>query len=428
MKIKKYIIISVVIILSNITFGQNDLSFYIDKAVRHNPLLIDLTNQKKLTNLNIQKTIKSLNSPTVSIQSNILFAPVLAFDNNQTKLLLNPNNPTDYLGYGIANSNGGQYQGLVNINKNILTIQKVNIYEQYNQELNKRIDNQVNLNKHLLEKQVTDQYLQLLNSQRLIIVTDSLFQLLTHQKEIIAQLAEKGLAQLADIKLIEIEIKNIELQKKNYKINFNTNLLLLNNLCGILDSTTQSVSELDIKVNINSKECNFTKQFGIDSTIAFYNQEINNLKYKPTLNLFANAGLSGVQFNQLPQRFGLSAGVGFNWVLYDGHQKSINEQAKLIQQETATYYKNNTALTIQNQKTSLLNRINTIDEQLNEYENQIKDYKVVLSLYQQSIQQGQISIINYTIVLKSILNIRINFYQLKTQKELLINEYNYWNW
>lgn len=428
MKIKRNIIFCIIIILSNITFGQNDLSFYIEKAVSNNPRLMGLTNQKKINNLNTQKSIKNLNSPTVSIQSNFLFAPVLSFDNNQTKFLLNPNNPSDYLGYGIANSNGGQYQGFVSVNKSVLTTQKTTIYEHYNQELNKRIDNQINLNKHLLEKQVTDQYLQLLKSQRLIVVTDSLSILLIQQKEIIAQLAEQGLAQLADIKLIEIEIKNIEFQKKTYQINYNNNLLLINNLCGISDTTTNSVSEIDIKVNVNSTTSHFTEQFGIDSTIAFYNQEINNLKYIPTINLFANGGLSGVQFNQLPQRFGVSAGVGFNWIIYDGHQKSINEQIKLVKQETAIYNKSNTALTIQNQKTSLLSRINTIDKQLFDYKNQIKDYKAVLLLYQQSIQQGQLSIINYTTVLKSILNLRINYLQLKTQKELLVNEYNYWNW
>ncbi len=428
MKIKKSIILSAIIILSNVTFGQNDLSYYIENAIGSNPVLLDLNNQKKLTDLNLQQTIGVINNPTVSMQSNLLFAPVLAFDNNQTKLLLNPNTPTDYFGYGLANSNGGQYQGLLNVNKSILNTQKINTYQEYNQELNKKIDNQITLNKHLLEKQVTDQYLQLLNSQRLVVVVDSLTTILNNQKEIISTLAQNGLALLADVKFLEIEIKNIQLQKKTYINNFKSNLLLLNNLCGIADTTTNAVVEINLEANLNSNSNLFTAQYTIDSTIANYNQEIKNLKYKPTVNLFANGGMSGVQFNQFPKRFGVSAGIGLNWLIYDGHQKDLNEQTKLIQQETASFYKENTALTIQNKKASLLNRINTLDVQLSDYENQINDYNKVLELYQQSIQQGQMSIINYTTVLKSILNVRINYYQLKTKKELLTNEFNYWNW
>ena len=428
MKIKQSIIISVIIILSNVTFGQNDLSYYIENAINNNPVLLDLNNQKKLTDLNIQQTIGIINNPTVSVQSNLLFAPVLAFDNNQTKLLLNPNTPTDYFGYGLANSNGGKYQGLVNANKSIFNTQKINTYQQYNQELNKRIDNQIILNKHLIEKQVTDQYIQLLNGQRLVIVVDSLITILNNQKEIISTLVQKGLALLADVKFLEIEIKNIQLQKKNYLNNFKSNLLLFNNLCGITDTTTKAVIEIDIKTNLNSNSEQFTAQYTIDSTIANYNQEIKNLKYKPTVNIFANGGVSGVQFNQFPQRFGVSAGIGLKWLIYDGHQKDLNEQTKTIQQETATFYKEYTILTIQNNKSSLLDRINTLNVQLNDFENQINEYNEVLKLYQQSIQQGQMSIVNYTTVLKSILNIRINYYQLKTKKELLINEFNYWNW
>ncbi|MBL4886907.1 MAG: hypothetical protein JKZ03_00220 [Flavobacteriaceae bacterium] len=113
------------------------------------------------------------------------------------------------------------------------------------------------MNKHILEKQVIDQYLLLLNSQRLIIVVDSLAIVLSNQKEIITTLAQSGQALLADVKFIEVEIKNIQLQKKTYLNNFKSNLLLLNNLCGISDSTTISVSEMDAQVSLTQLENRF---------------------------------------------------------------------------------------------------------------------------------------------------------------------------
>jgi len=59
---------------------------------------------------------------------------------------------------------------------------------------------------------------------------------------------------------------------------------------------------------------------------------------------------------------------------------------------------------------------------------QLTEFQKLLEFYKQELSRGQISVINYIATLKSMIVTQRDFILLQTNKQLLINLYNYWNW
>jgi outer membrane protein TolC len=79
-------------------------------------------------------------------------------------------------------------------------------------------------------------------------------------------------------------------------------------------------------------------------------------------------------------------------------------------------------------KSKILAELNSITERLVLTEDQLKEYQKLLDLYKLELSRGQISVINYINVLKNMATTQRDFVLLQSNKQLLINLYNYWNW
>ena len=79
-------------------------------------------------------------------------------------------------------------------------------------------------------------------------------------------------------------------------------------------------------------------------------------------------------------------------------------------------------------KTKILNELQSYTSRINIAEQQLKEYETLLNLYKKEILTGQLSIINYVMVLKNMATMQKDNAILSTQKQSLINAFNYWNW
>lgn len=75
-----------------------------------------------------------------------------------------------------------------------------------------------------------------------------------------------------------------------------------------------------------------------------------------------------------------------------------------------------------------LSELNRYDERERMLENQVAEYESVLSDYNKEMVVGQVSMLDYITVLRNKIQTEKDRLLLRTNKQLVIAAYNYWNW
>jgi hypothetical protein len=171
-----------------------------------------------------------------------------------------------------------------------------------------------------------------------------------------------------------------------------------------------------------------TERYRLDSLNLVATQKIFELKYKPTVSLFANTGLNAVYAPTIPNRLGIAAGINFTLNLTDGKQRDITQQRTAVLMRTTKLYKDFFYNQNSVRKNRILTELKSIGERVSLTEDQLKEYQKLLEFYKQELSRGQISVINYITTLKTMAITQRDFVILKTNRDLLVNLYNYWNW
>jgi outer membrane protein TolC len=418
-----------VLISSSSLLQAQTLEFYIDQAKANSPLIQDNRNQSEAARLEADRLKAFYTKSQISLTGSYLFAPVISRDNGQSKLDLNPSGSTEnYSGYDLAASNGGVYQGLLNINQPLFNgvryetaAEQVLIGAQINQ-------NNIQLSAHDLEKFITDQYILCLQDYKQTEYLVNLIRIITDQKSMVSKLVENGIAKQSDLSLLNIEQKTQQTALNTFRATYRRDLMDLRVLCGITDTTYQVLEEIDLQPHEEVKTSRFTERYRLDSLNLIAAQKVFELKYKPVVSLFANTGLNAVYAQTIPNRLGLSGGVNFTMNLTDGKQRDITQQRTTVLMKTTQLYKNFFYNQNSVRKNRILTELKSIGERLTLTEDQLKEYQKLLEFYKQELSRGQISVINYITTLKNMAITQRDLVILKTNKALLINLYNYWNW
>ena len=61
-------------------------------------------------------------------------------------------------------------------------------------------------------------------------------------------------------------------------------------------------------------------------------------------------------------------------------------------------------------------------------ENQLNEYDEILSEYARKLAVGQVSVLDYLMVLRNKISVERDRLLLDTNRKLIITAYNYWNW
>lgn len=426
-KIQKFYFI-LLLFWSALGVAQNDLNFYIKTAKNNSPLITDNKNQTQANQQEIERLKAFYTKPQIGITANYLLAPIFSNDINNKGIQLNPTNAENYYGYDLGATTGGQYQALLNLSQPLFNRKRFKtVTEQI--DVNSKINqNNIKLSEHDIEKIITDQYLICIQDKKQIVTVNQMITILENQKSILNKLVTNSIYKQSDETLLNIEYQNYQGQLATLKANYQRDLFDLNILCGIDDNTVINLTENVIELTSEKKSSAFVEKFNLDSLNLATQQKIIELKYKPQLNAFVNTGLNAVNINTLSSRFGLSAGLSFTYSLFDGNQKKITRNKTEELQKTVTAYKLNFNNQNSMRKTKILAELNSYPERIKILEQQSKEYDMLLDSYKKEMLVGQLSIINYIITLKNKMALARELTLLQTQQQLLINNYNYWNW
>src|SRR5680860_1280146 len=88
---------------------QHDLNYYVEKAKINSPFIHQNQNDKKLGELDLEQLKSIYSKPEITAEAGVLFAPIIAHENNKNQFRLTTKDVTDYTGYDLAATDGGQY-------------------------------------------------------------------------------------------------------------------------------------------------------------------------------------------------------------------------------------------------------------------------------------------------------------------------------
>lgn len=407
--------------------AQNNLDFYIHQAELNSPLLQKQENNKTLIELDLKQFNAVYKSPIVNLNSNVLFSPIVSVNGNSKKLEWVSTGSTNYYGYDLGSSNGGQYQAMVSVNQPLFTRKYLTAQQNNANQLQEQNLLAAQLTKAELKQIVTHHYLLCILSQKQKENIQQIIQVLQEQIQQMQVLVKEGVYKLIDLKLLEIELQNNRIEEEQLNGNYRDNFNALKLLCGINDSSVNTLEEINLSLNTPLQTNSlFTEQFRLDSLLVKATQEIYNLKYLPQINAFGDAGLNATYLPGF-NRLGFSVGLSLTWNLFDGNQRKINDEKTSIQLSNINtdlkYFESQNNI----RKRNLLSQIDNLDQQLSLINKQLSEYKNLLDLYKIEIKESLISVLELKTLIREISAKQ----QIKTNtlisKEILINAFNYWN-
>ena len=405
-----------------------DLNYFLEKAKSNSPLINRSKNENIIADLDLSQVRSILSKPEISIESGVLFAPIISHDNNSNKFQFVSEGADKYTGYDLAVTEGGQYQAVVSVKQSLFTASKYQVYSEMNDISHRINENNIALTIHETEQLVTYQYLLCLKSGLEVENSSLILKELGEQISILKKLVENAVYKQTDLLLLQIEYKNYEVELNMRKADYRNNFYDMNLLCGINDTTLHEIQEINLQLKTaNSTSSQFLTSYSLDSLNILKSLSIEELKYKPEVGLFADAGLNAVYLPSF-NRFGFSTGLTFKMNLFDGRQKEIMRNRAVINLNSIGFEKNNFITKNDIYKNKTISNIKSLDERLIIIEEQSSQYKTLFDVYTRELSQGEISALAYKYLLKDISAKMRERLLLKMEKQMLINSYNYWNY
>lgn len=394
------------------SFSQDkDLSYFLAKAQKNSPLLIDLKNQTRSNSID-SLIIRATYKTQINANALIYYAPTTR----------------DSLGYDAALSNNHSLSALIGAKKNIIPKSVVN--SQANSY--KLIREALVLNKKIavkdLNKAITSQYIAASGTLEQINYNQKIEKLLQNEGLILKKLTQNSVYKQTDYLIFLSTIKNQEYTVLQFKQQYQNDLGLLNYISGEVDSTFVKLKkpEIELKDARNREKSIFFKQFEIDS-LKFQNQNklIDNA-YKPQFSLLADAGyLSSFAVNPY-KNFGFSVGAGLTIPIFDGGQRALNHQKNTVNLETNLAYKTNFSNQYKQQILLLNQKLKQVTNSDLQLKSQLKIVEALIEAHKKLLVTGDAQITEYVLAVGNLINIKNAISQNEINKLQLINELNYW--
>jgi outer membrane protein TolC len=320
----KLFIALVLFLFPAIVFPQTrSLDYYINAGIQNSPLLNDLKNQLSATSID-SLLVRAARKPLIEAKSQLLYAP---YYHN--------------LGYDEVITDGGNYQAVAAVTQNIFNrrelenkLQALEIQKQF-------VGNTAKLSIAELKKAITDQYITSYSDYYDIQFNSSFLGLMHTENDIVKQFVVSGIYNQTDYLALLVETQGQEVLVDQLKYQYNKDLRLLNQLCGLTDTLTYELQEpqFNLAETGDTTYSPFFRQFVIDSLKLVNERSALDIRYRPKINWFADAGALSSTPGNLYRHFGYSVGASLSVPIYDGQQKNLEIRKLSISENTISNYR-----------------------------------------------------------------------------------------
>lgn len=407
--------------------AQRSLDYFIGQAHKNSPLIVSYRNQKAIDAEEMVRLKAAYTHSRLELSGDWLVVPILTKDDGTTRFKVDAQNASSYAGYDLGQTSSHLNAGLSWMKpltgakglKDEVDLLKIS------QALS---DNQIQLTEHELTRLVTEQYLLCELDEENQHSFQAIDTLIANEMEMVTKLSNRGLASPTDVQLLKIERQSNDNRKQAARQSFLAHHAELNTLCGIQDTTTLVPAAIDLQPLPASSSSAFLQQYRLDSLQAHAQYRTYLNLYRPQLSAYADAGTQTGVFQDVYKRWGASAGLHLSWTLSDGKQLQNRKRQMKLQQNTTEVERQHTQLVRQTNLRSALEQIKLQDLQIHQADHQLADYVKLLSDFQKEILAGRRSAVDYVNLLQSYRQQVSALNEMKINRKLLVNTYNYWNW
>jgi outer membrane protein TolC len=396
--------------LTLIAYNQSrNLDFYLNQGIQNSPLINDYRNQIRSA-ISDSLLVRAAKKPLIEAKSQLLYSP---FYKN--------------FGYDEVITDGGNYTGVVSVSQNIFNKKELtNKYKAVDiQKI--ALNNSSRITVTELKKDITGQYLSAFLSYTDFLFNKNFLELMEKENEIIKQFVKNGIAKQTDYLSLLVETQSQEILISQLKNQYKKDLSLLNQLCGLKDSLWYELSdpEIGIKGSAEIAKLPAYLQYKIDS-IRIENEKIAiDIRYKPKISWFADAGFLTSNPWSFYKHFGYSAGMSLSVPLYDGKQRVIEKQKLEFNESSRQVYQNTYYKQYFQQIQQLNEELRNLKEMSVRFGDQLKTSDQLLKALKDQLESGIIQITEYINALKNFKTINRNINLLNMQKLQVINDMNF---
>jgi outer membrane protein TolC len=384
------------------------LDYYLTEGLRNSPLLNEYRNRISSAKSD-SLLIRASKMPLIEAKSQLQYSPVY---NN--------------FGYDEVITDGGNYMAVMGVSQKIFNKQEINNKYESASILKKSISNASQISELELNNVITNQYLTAFSTYIDFSFNKSLLGLIVKENEIVKQLVISGVYKQTDYLSVIVASQSQEIFVSELKTQFRKDLMLLNQLCGLTDTAWYELTDPNLLIKGNSdvsKTPSFI-QYKIDSVRIENEKMAIDIRYRPKVNWFADAGVLTSKPMTFYKNFGYSVGIGLSVPVYDGNQRSI-EKKKLgfdenSRQVYADTYKNQYYFKIQ----QLKDELNSLNKLSISVENQLKTSTQLIRALKDELEAGLIQMAEYILALKNFQSTSRNLNMINIQKSKIINDMN----
>ena len=402
-----------ILILSGLTLVAHNqsrsLEYYLKEGLQNSPLLNDYRNQINSAGAD-SLLIRAAKKPLVEAKSQLQYSPFY------------PN-----FGYDDVITDGGNYMATMGITQNIFNKRELsNKYESI-ALLKKSVNNASRISTTELNKIITNQYLTSFSGYSDLLFNKTFLELFRREDEIVKQFVKNGIGKQTDYLSLLVETQSQEILVNQLKSQYRKDLMLLNQLCGLKDSTRYELTEPQLFIKGTSditRAPSFVK-YKIDS-IRIENQKMAiDIRYKPKVKWFADVGILTSNPWNFYRHFGYSAGISLNIPVYDGKQRHIEKQKLAFDENSREAYENNYRNQYYLQIQQLSDELKALNEMSANMENQIKTSDQLVRVLKEQLEAGIIQMTEYINAIKNFKTTSRNLNMVNIQKFQVINEMNF---
>lgn len=408
--LRKFFLILFLSGLTLVAYNQTrNLDYYLTQAIQNSPLLNDYRNQISSA-ISDSLLIRAAKKPLVEARSQLQYSP---FYNN--------------FGYDEVITDGGNYTAVMGVSQPVFNKREINNkFEAV--DLQKRLlNNSSRISVNELNKIITDQYLTSFSGYTDFLFNKNFLELLLKENEIVKQFVKNGIAKQTDYLSLLVETQTQEILVNQLKSQYRKDLMLLSQLCGLNDSVLYELVEPEIEIKSIpdiTKSPSYI-QYKIDSIRIENEKTAIDIRYKPKVNWFADAGFLTSNPWNFYKHFGYSAGLNLNIPVYDGKQRGIQKQKLEYNENTRQAYENTYYKQYFQQIQQLNLELKALNELSAQIETQLKTSEQLVNTLKEQLEAGIIQMTDYINAIKNFKTTSRNINLISIQKKQVINELNF---
>jgi outer membrane protein TolC len=354
--------------------------------------------------------IRAAKKPLVEVKSQLLYAP--AYRN---------------FGYDEIVTDQGNYTAVMGVSQPLFNKKEIN--NKYDAvDIQKRtLNNSSQISINELKKVITDQYLTSFSVYTDFIFNKNFLELLEKENVIVKQFVKNGIAKQTDFLSLLVETQSEEMLVTQIKSQYRKDLMLLGQLCGLNDSTWYELTDpkIEMKGTPDITKSPAYIQYKIDSIRIENEKAAIDIRYKPKINWFADAGFLTSNPWNFYNHFGYSAGVSLNIPVYDGKQRGLEKQKLEFNENSRQAYMDTYYKQYFQQIQQLNLELSSLNEMSSQVENQLRTSEQLVNTLKEQLEAGIIQMTEYINAIKNFKTISRSINLIKMQKLQVINEMNF---